>query len=214
MHIWLLGELQRDWTFAIMEVLIIVFSICFHEYMHARAALWRGDDTAARLGHLSLDPLKQMGVVSLVLLAVIGIAFGRVPVNPARLRGKYDEAIVSFAGPFANIILTLVFCVAFAVVWHFRLANGNFVFNVLYFGAVINAALFLLNMIPIPPLDGHGVAKTFFPALRNTSSEFLNGATFFLFIVLVFSARFLFLAADYVTTVLLTLLGVQFGAGV
>ncbi len=212
MQIWLLNELQQDRAFAIMEVLIIVFSICFHEYMHARAALWRGDDTAARLGHLSLNPLKQMGVVSLVLLAVIGIAFGRVPVNPARLRGKYDEAIVSFAGPFANIILMLVFCVAFAVVWHFNLADDDFVFDVLFFGAVINCALFLLNMIPIPPLDGHGIAKTFFPALRNTSSEFLNGATFFLFIVLVFYAEFLFLAAARSTKWLLTILGVQFGS--
>ncbi|MCK5845103.1 MAG: site-2 protease family protein, partial [Victivallales bacterium] len=91
--------------YAIMQLLIIVFSICCHEYMHARTALWQGDDTAARTGHLTLNPLKQMGLISIFMLFMFGIAFGQVPVNPNKMRKPWGEALVSFAGPFANIAL-------------------------------------------------------------------------------------------------------------
>ena len=56
-------------------VLIVIFSICAHELMHAWTALKQGDDTAARLGHLTLNPLKQMGVTSLIMLAFVGVAW-------------------------------------------------------------------------------------------------------------------------------------------
>ena len=87
---------------------IIIFSVCFHELMHAVTAKWQGDTTAADAGHITLNPLKQMGVFSIIMLLVIGIAWGSVPVNPARMRHKYSDALVSFAGPFANLILCVI----------------------------------------------------------------------------------------------------------
>ena len=100
----------------LMWVTLVVFSICCHEYLHARVALWQGDSTAADQGHLTLNPMKQMGLFSIIMLLVIGISWGQVPVNPSRMKHKYSDALVSFAGPFMNLILFLIFAIAASVV--------------------------------------------------------------------------------------------------
>ena len=70
---------------------LVVFSICCHEFMHAWVALKEGDPTAADEGHLTLNPIKQMGIYSLILLALFGIAWGQVPVNPANFRSRNSD---------------------------------------------------------------------------------------------------------------------------
>jgi Zn-dependent protease len=196
MRFWFLEELQADPQFAILKVLIVVFSICSHEYMHARTALWQGDDTAKLLGHLTLNPLKQMGPMSLIMMFVIGIAFGKVPVNPSKFRSRYGDAIVSFAGPFTNLMLFFAFCGGCIVAYYTGSQEQiQFILRVFIYGAMLNGALFLLNMVPVPPLDGHGILCSFIPSLKTTSSEILNGASFFILIVIFFSASYLFLAS-------------------
>src|SRR5512137_2480723 len=103
------SSLAQDPFYFFSWVGIVAFSICFHEYAHASMALKRGDDTAAKLGHLTLNPMVQMGPMSIVMLLLIGIAWGAVPVNPGRLRTRADAALVSFAGPAANLLLSLLF---------------------------------------------------------------------------------------------------------
>ena len=182
--------------FALMYCTVLVFSICLHEYMHARAALWQGDDTAKLLGHLTLNPMKQMGVMSIAMMLVVGLAFGRVPVNSARLRRPYGEAIVSFAGPFANLMLFLIFSAGLAFCTHYGLSAPS---DICYIGGVLNSVLFMLNMVPVPPLDGHGVLSSFFPGLKHSSSEFTNGATFVILMVVFMSSTRLFAAGRYLT---------------
>jgi len=181
---------------ASMYLLVVVFSICVHEYMHARAALWQGDSTAADHGHLTLNPLKQMGFFSLTMLLIIGLAFGSVPVNPSRMKHKYSNAIVSFAGPFANLILFFIFGLLTALAIIKENQNASNMFAV---GTQLNFVLFCFNMIPIPPLDGFGIVSTFFPQLRNSSSELVNGLTFFLFMILLFSFNVIFTIARIVS---------------
>lgn len=197
---WFAQAFKVDPEFTMLKVLIVVFSICCHEYMHARTALWQGDDTAAQMGHLTLNPLKQMGFFSLVMLFVIGIAFGQVPVNPSRLKGRYSEAIVSFAGPLTNFILSVIFFVAMVGV--LTLGEGSeinkFLVEVLFTGSELNLVLFMLNMIPAPPLDGFGILRSFVPSLKRASSEFLNGAYFFILIVVFMSAGKIFYFARYI----------------
>jgi Zn-dependent protease len=169
---------------ATAQVLVVVFSVCCHEYFHARVALWQGDSTAADNGHLTLNPLRQMGPFSVVLLAFIGIAWGAVPVNPARMKHRYSEALVSFAGPAMNIILFLAFAAATGIASHYidgrtpgPLAN---LFTFLYLGALINFYLFCLNMLPVPMLDGWKVYSYFFPGMNRilAESEFAKGIMF------------------------------------
>lgn len=195
-RLWFLEEFQQDPQFALLKVLIVVFSICCHEYMHARAALWQGDDTAKMLGHLTLNPLKQMGTVSIIMMFVIGIAFGKVPVNTSKLRRPYGEAIVSFSGPFTNLVLFFLFCGGCIAAYY--TGNNNqteFILRVFVYAAMLNGVLFILNMIPVPPLDGHGILCSFFPFFKTQSSEVINGAGFFILIAVFFSAAYLFLAS-------------------
>jgi Zn-dependent protease len=192
--LFLIGRLGLETV--LLYSFILVFSICCHEYMHARAALWQGDDTAALLGHLTLNPLKQMGWTSLIMMLLVGLAFGSVPVNRARLRRPYGEAVVSFAGPFANMILFFLFSVGLSMAY---IHKNEPLMQLCMTGGVLNCVLFLLNMVPCPPFDGYGILVSFFPEWRNTSSEFINGATFMVIMVLFMSVNFLYEAGEFLT---------------
>lgn len=185
--------------YALIYAVVLIFSICCHEYCHARAALWQGDDTAKLLGHLTLNPMKQMGWRSLLMMLFIGFAFGQVPVNRARLRRPYGEAIVSFAGPFANLVLFFLFSVGLALATIFENEPAG---QICQIGGLLNSVLFMLNMVPVPPLDGFGILIAFFPEIRHRrSSEFINGATLLIVMVLFMSSRYLFMAGQFLTTV-------------
>ena len=174
--------------FFFMQILIVVFAICCHEYMHARVALWQGDSTAADEGHLTLNPLRQMGPISLVMLAILGLAWGQVPVNPARMRHKYSDAIVSFAGPATNLALCIIFSILAAVTivacgfeepYRFSVEIRNNAITFFSMGAMLNFVLFVFNMLPVPPFDGWHVLCAFFPKIKTSNSQFM------IFIVLI-----------------------------
>lgn len=151
-------------------VLIVVFSICVHEYAHAYTALRLGDDTAARAGHLSLNPLVQMGPTSLIFLALIGIAWGSVPVSIERFRHTWAGAVVAVAGPASNLLLSILFALCGAIaaaVFGEGLSDEAQLF--LWLGSLANAVLFVLNMLPVPMLDGWSVFSYFFPAMRRVT---------------------------------------------
>ena len=131
-------------------IFVVMFSICVHEYAHAATALRRGDNTAALLGHLSLNPLKQMGVQSLVMLVLFGVAWGAVPVNPRRLKSSASEAMVALAGPLANLVLVLFFTVLLLATDRWLPVKS--VTSFCWLAAQANGILFLLNMLPVPPL--------------------------------------------------------------
>ena len=154
-------------------VLVVMFSICLHELAHAYTALKLGDDTAADAGHLTLNPLVQMGPMSMVILCIIGIAWGAVPVTPSRLRGRAGYAVVAFAGPAANIVLAFIFAFLVAIIPLLPIgaAQAQFVHDFVSLGAMTNVVLFIFNLIPIPMLDGWTVFSHFFPAMNRISPE-------------------------------------------
>ena len=169
-----------EWQVALMQVFIVVFSVCCHEYAHARIALWQGDPTAADEGHLTLNPLKQMGVMSLLMLALIGISWGQVPVRPELMRKKCSEALVAFAGPAMNLLLFFAFAMLASIA---RLKGWSETADLFFvLGAIINIVLFLFNMVPAPPLDGWNVFNYFFPKVFSFHSEVGKGLTIFVFL--------------------------------
>ncbi len=171
-------------------VLLVAFSICIHEFMHAYTAHRLGDDTAAESGHLTLNPLVQMGWISLVMLLLIGIAWGSVPVNPSRLRGRYASAAVSFAGPLSNLVLCALFGL-FAMALRNTLPDSPLVL-IMSLGSLVNGALFVLNMIPAPPLDGWSILSDFVPALKNLSPQVLSQMSWFLLLLIFMTNAFSF----------------------
>jgi Zn-dependent protease len=154
-------------------VLIVTFSICVHEYAHALVALKQGDDTAARAGHLTLNPMVQMGPSSLVLLLLLGIAWGSVPVDPRRMRSRGSAALISFAGPAANLLLCVLFGLACVVTGMLTAKSAEPSQAVFFFlwGGTANALLFLFNMLPIPMFDGWSVFSLFFPRMEDIDPQ-------------------------------------------
>lgn len=161
--------LFRDPPYFVNVVVIVMISISVHEYFHALAALSQGDDTAARQGRLTLNPMVHMGQASILMLVLLGMAWGETPVNRSRLKHSFSPALVSFAGPFANLLM-MTFCTVGAILLVRAGASGamaDATERFLSLAALLNAFLFLLNMLPLPPLDGFGVLETFLPPLRR-----------------------------------------------
>ena len=156
----------------------MVFSICVHELGHAVMAYQEGDDTAKNLGYFTLNPMVHMGSASLVLLFLVGICWGACPVNPSKFKKPYSDALVSFAGPMANLLLLVSFALMGVLLsLGASLLPDVAVTNLLefsYLGAKLNAALFLLNMLPLPPLDGHVVWASIFPPLKSFYAQVGN----------------------------------------
>ncbi|MEO8785216.1 MAG: site-2 protease family protein [Candidatus Saccharimonadales bacterium] len=154
----MLGDLSFGTLIIVLLALII--SISLHESMHAYAAHWLGDDTAHEQGRISLNPLRHIDLYSTILLPIVTLVIFKVPLlaakpvpfNPSRVRwGEYGAALVGLAGPATNLVLAVVAgLLAHLIVGS---ASGGVITAIKIF-VEINVALFVFNMIPIPPLDG------------------------------------------------------------
>jgi len=161
----------------------VLFAITLHEVAHGWAAKKFGDTTAQALGRLSLNPLKHIDPVGTILVPIVlivftGYAFGwakPVPVNFSQLRNpKKDMVWVAAAGPFSNALMALVWTVVLTVAIG-SAGDGNkyaefFVYMSLA-GIFINLVLMVLNLLPIPPLDGGRVLSGLVP---NSISAMLS----------------------------------------
>lgn len=165
-------------------VLVVMFSICVHEYAHARTALRHGDDTAAWLGHLTLDPMVQMGIPSMIILMLFGIAWGAVPVNVHNLHRRSSAAWVAAAGPLANLLLCVIFG-AFAVIS--RLLPWEQVTAFLNMASVANGVLCLFNLLPLPMFDGWAVLSLWIPATGRFGTSQAQSASWIGLFVLWFT---------------------------
>ena len=181
----LFGSQQQQLFFGCVVVTVVI-SIVLHELAHGWAAIWQGDDTPRQMGHMTGDPMVHMGGFSLLMLALVGMAFGAMPVNPGNFRSRYGDALVSAAGPAMNFLLALVALTALAV-WvkisgsaiEGPSKNGQFFLQI--FGTT-NIALGIFNLLPVPPLDGSTVLGNFVPTYRRWLDS-LGNPTWMLFIV-------------------------------
>lgn len=151
----------------------IIIAITFHEAAHGFAARHFGDDTAAKLGRITLNPLRHVDPFGTVLLPAFlllthaGFIFGYakpVPVNFGALRNpKRDMIFVAAAGPAMNIALALVSAALIAVALRAGAApDGAWI--ALFLGSLeINLVLAVLNLLPLPPLDGGRVMTGLLP---------------------------------------------------
>ena len=154
----------------------VLFAITLHEVAHGWAARHYGDHTAALMGRLSLNPLRHIDLVGTILvpallIVMMGFGFGwakPVPVNFGQLRNpKRDMVWVAAAGPAANLVMALVWAVIMKIGLSLP-GLTEWVATPLILagqaGIVINLVLLLLNLLPVPPLDGGRILTGLAPA--------------------------------------------------
>jgi Zn-dependent protease len=154
-------------------VIPVILAITLHEAAHAFVARFLGDDTASRLGRVSLNPLKHIDPVGTILLPGILLLarspflFGYakpVPVNFSALRNpRRDMVWVAAAGPAMNIALATVAALAFHLVGFLPMNIAHWVAENLQNALVINVVLAIFNLFPLPPLDGGRIAVGLLP---------------------------------------------------
>lgn len=147
-----------DPLFYFSWIFTVVISIILHELAHGWVAIWQGDDTPRRQKRLTLDPLVHMGPYSLITLALFGIAWGQMPINPLRFRSTFGEAYVAGAGPAMNLVLSFGMLATLAVLEVYNLLpqtqTGDNIAQFLRVFGIANMALAFFNLVPVPPLDG------------------------------------------------------------
>lgn len=159
---------------------VVVASIVLHELGHGIVATWQGDPTPRMLGRLTWNPVVHMGWLSLGLAAVVGIAWGVMPVQPRNFRNRrWGETYVAFAGPAVNLLLAFVAGLPLTLN---VLTDGPEYWR-LFWGVVLtlNVLLLLFNLIPVPPLDGFTVLTR--SANLGRFETFMRGAGMFPLIV-------------------------------
>lgn len=166
-------ELNVFQTFAIWAIPVLL-AITLHEVSHGWAARYFGDQTAARLGRLSLNPLRHVDpvgtiIVPGVLLLLGGVLFGwakPVPVAMQNLRKpRQHMAWVALVGPMSNFAMALGWALLLKLSLGFGAAEGPMVFlrYMAVAGIIINLVLMVLNLLPLPPLDGGRVLAGLVP---------------------------------------------------
>jgi len=156
-----------------ISILPVVFAITLHEAAHGYAAKRFGDNTAWLLGRISLNPIRHIDPIGTVLVPLVsylvgGILFGwakPVPVNFGRLRHpKKDMFWVAAAGPAANLLMAL----GWALLLKLSITLPDFAYNdalaeMARVGININGVLMILNLLPLPPLDGGRIMVSLLP---------------------------------------------------
>lgn len=150
----------------------VLFAITVHEVAHGWVAYKFGDKTAWMMGRLTLNPIKHIDpigtiLVPLVLLYLGGFMFGwakPVPVNFSALRNpRRDMAIVAAAGPLTNFLMALAWALIFKIaifVYESGVVFAELFIYMAQAGIIINLIIMVLNLIPIPPLDGSRVVSS------------------------------------------------------
>lgn len=161
----------------IIRIFALALAISVHESAHAWAALRCGDDTAAREGRISLNPLDHIDPVGTVLVPLMLILSGApflfgwakpVGYYPSRTRDpRLAERYISAAGPLSNLLLAVVIGLlfrGFLALDMLKVLDRESAFlllKLLQVCIITNIGLALFNLVPVPPLDGFGVTKSF-----------------------------------------------------
>ena len=162
-------------TTILLMAVPVIFAITVHEVAHGWTARYFGDNTAATMGRLTLNPVKHMSLLGTVIVPCILVLSGNspfgwakpVPVNWQNLhQPKRDMALVAFAGPLSNLIMLMLWALLLKLIISTVSSHGLISSALIVMaeaGIVINSILMILNLFPIPPLDGSRIVTSLLP---------------------------------------------------
>lgn len=191
----------------IIYLIVWIFAVSAHEAAHAWTSWKFGDDTAYRLGRVTLNPIPHIDPIGTLLLPILGflisyssagnfplIAWGKpTPVNPNLWRNKDAANVcVSIAGIVANLLIAIVASVAIKLIIsqqiitpdNYQVGMISIFFNFLYTMVLMNVGLAIFNLLPFPPLDGSKVLQTFLPRSFEPLFNILETYGFLILLVL------------------------------
>ncbi len=159
---------------AIVQFIILAFSVVLHEVAHGYMALSQGDPTAKLAGRLTLNPIKHVDILGSIVVPLIAVLTKSpiligwakpVPYNPYNLRNqRWGEALVAAAGPGINILIAISFALITRLLGaSLPMATMEIFVSII----VINVALAVFNLSPFPPLDGFKILKATLPHKWN-----------------------------------------------
>ncbi len=197
-----------NWSYLtdiLKSVIPALICIVLHELAHGLAAYKMGDDTAKRMGRLTLNPLRHIDPLGLICMAVLHFGWAKpVPINMYNFKNpKRGMALTALAGPAMNLLISAAFLGAFSLSFE-KLVYSDFGIQVLrffYTTAYLSLYLALFNLVPIPPLDGSKVLFSFLPDEHYRRLMRYERYGMIIFAVIIFSGvitRPLSTAVDYV----------------
>ena len=163
-----------DWTVPlqlVMRVIPALLCITLHELSHGYTAYLLGDDTAKNAGRLTLNPVKHIDPMGLLMMLLFRFGWAKpVPVNMFRFKDpKRGMAVTAFAGPVSNLLICVVFLFLYGLLYYPLAlspklgAASPYVMETVYTTAYISLAMGIFNLLPIPPLDGSKVLYSLLP---------------------------------------------------
>ena len=156
-----------DWPYLtniLLGVVPALLCITLHELAHGVVAYWLGDPTAKDAGRLTLNPLKHLDLMGLVMMVVFHFGWAKpVPVNMYRFKNpKWGMALTAVAGPGMNVLIAIVFLFLYGVLFT-PLHGEGIVLEMIYLTAYLSLSFAIFNIIPISPLDGSKVLGAVLP---------------------------------------------------
>lgn len=195
----------------VLEFLAFLLAICVHETAHAWTASARGDQTARKLGRITLNPIRHIELLGSVIFPLVGLMAGGwllgwakpTPIDPRNLKKMpLDDILISLAGPASNLLLALLSVAALRLFFsvapaatagaflHLGQPHQNDSFwvpltNFAVYSLQLNVLLAVFNLIPIPPLDGSHILRHFLPESLARPYQLLyqNGMICFLLLI-------------------------------
>lgn len=194
----MIEQLTKIQLFAVW-LLPILFAVTVHEAAHGFTANLFGDKTALLLGRVTLNPLRHIDIIGTIVVPTVLLLFGGmvfgwakpVPINPLNLsKPRRDLALVALSGPLSNIIMALLWAgiakIGMLLLQH-DLAWAVAIIYMGKAGIMINFVLAVLNLLPLPPLDGGGIVTSLLPPRLAIKFSYIAPFGFF---ILLFLAAF------------------------
>lgn len=186
-----------------IQMCVIVLAIGIHEFCHAWFADMAGDDTPRLMGRVTLNPLAHLDPLGtlMMLITIIGgygLGWGKpVMVRPEKMKNpRWDHFISVIAGPLSNLLQAVIYAILLRLVSglpsgdalvHGNIQNVQELIGVIsLFGIMVNASLFIFNLVPLGPLDGHWLVGAMLPERERIAwYKFNHGPGMFVFLALV-----------------------------